>query len=111
MTKVENSIIFTGYLSPESKGRKLLEAYETEQETFKLNGKKIPLNCHVSSIGLGAHATQKGIIDLVEKVSAKKVVLVHNTPSFSFNNLYMKLREKFKDIEILQGYNNLPMYL
>lgn len=111
MTKVENSIIFTGYLSPESKGRKLLEAYETEQETFKLNGKKIPLNCHISSIGLGAHATQKGIIDLVEKVSAKKVVLVHNTPSFSFGNLYMKLREKFKDIEILQGYNNLPMYL
>lgn len=111
MTKVENSIIFTGYLSPESKGRKLLEAYETEQETFKLNGKKIPLNCHVSSISLGAHATQKGIIDLVEKLNPKKVVLVHNTPYFSADNLYMKLREKFKNTEILQGYNRLTMYL
>jgi|GEM_PF-337016 len=111
MTKAENAIIFTGYLSPESKGKKLLEAYETEQETFKLNGKKIPLNCYISSISLGAHATQNGIIDLVKKVSPKKVVLVHNTPYFSVDNLYMKLREKFKDIEVLQGYNRLTMYL
>lgn len=111
MTRAENAIIFTGFLSPESKGKKLLEAYKAEQETFKLNGKKLPLNCLVSSINLGAHVTQEGIIKLVEKVSPKKVVLIHNNSYFNTNNLYMKLKRKFKDTEILQGYNRLVMYL
>lgn len=111
MTKIENSIIFTGYLSTDSKGKKLLEAFENDQESFKINGKKIPLNCYVSSINLGAHATQNGIIDLIKKVEPKKVVLVHNNPYFSYNNLYMKLKNNFKNIEILQGYNRLTMYL
>lgn len=111
MTKPENAIIFTGYLSPESKGKKLLEAYENEQETFKLNNKKLPLNCLVSSVNLGAHVTQKGIINLIEKVNPKKVVLIHNNSYFSENNLYMKLKKEFRNIEILQGYNRLVMYL
>lgn len=111
ISKPENAIIFTGYLSPESKGKKLLEAYENEQETFKLNNKKLPLNCLVSSVNLGAHVTQKGIINLIEKVNPKKVVLIHNNPYFSENNLYMKLKKEFRNIEILQGYNRLVMYL
>ena len=111
ISKTENAVIFTGFLSPDSKGYKLLKAYETGQEKFLINGKKIPLNSYVSSVNLGAHTTQQGIINLIEKVSPNKVVLVHNNPIFSQNNLFNTLKNKFEKIEILQSYNKLVMHL
>lgn len=111
ITKPNNSIIFTGYLSPNSKGYKLLKSYNEEIEKITINEKKYQLNAKISKIGLGAHVSQNGIEELIEKVSPKTVILVHNNAILKHENLYDKLRLKYSNIEILQSYNKLVTYL
>lgn len=111
---VKNSIIFTGYLSPKSIGRRLISAYDDNLETFSINNKKVPLNAKVELISLGAHATQKGIEELIDKVEPRKVLLIHNNANFlEENNLFDKLRKKYdeKNIEINLSYNKLVTFL
>lgn len=106
-----NAIIFTGYLSPNSKGYKLLESYNKKNAHFNIKGKKFLLKAKIANISLGAHATQTGIEELIENVNPKKVILVHNNISIKKNNIYDKLRKKFEKKEIIQSYNKLRTYL
>lgn len=114
LSDIKNNIIFTGYLSPQSKGSKLLSAYNQNLENFIINGKKISLNAEINSISLGAHVSQEGIDELIEKVEPKKVLLTHYNPKYSENNtLFDRLTEKYmhKNIQIILGYNKLVTYL
>lgn len=114
LPNIQSNIIFTGYLSPQSKGRKLLSAYEQNLESIIINGKKISLNAEVDSINLGAHVSQEGIEELIDKVEPKKVLLVHHDPKYSEdNNLFDRLTTKYidKNIQFILGYNKLVTYL
>lgn len=112
LPNIKNSIIFPGYLAPNSKGAKLLKDYEKNLEYFIINGNKIEINAEVSRINLGAHTSKNGIQELIRQVKPKKVVLVHSDMACRENNLYDEIIEEFgKKIEILQSYNRLVTYL
>lgn len=73
-------IIITGYQDEESPGRKildLLEAEEDEERYLNINGLNIPIKCNVKKIGLSAHADKNEIKGVLERISARNIILVH----------------------------------
>ncbi len=74
-------IIITGYQDEESPGRQLLNLLEnTGERNLTLNGSTIPVNCRIEQVGLSAHGDKSEIMALVERLSARRIFLVHGNP-------------------------------
>lgn len=71
-------IIITGYQDEESPGRQLLNLLENpEERSLSINGSTVPVKCRVEQVGLSAHGDKSEIMALLERLSARKVFLVH----------------------------------
>jgi len=71
-------IIITGYQDEESPGRQLLNlATHPEDASLTINGSTIPVKCRVEQIGLSAHGDKSEIMALLERISARRIFLVH----------------------------------
>lgn len=75
----KNSIILTGYQDEESNGRMLLDLMEEEidKRKLKLNGKIYSVKCDVDLVGLSAHADKQEILNLLNMLKPKSVILGH----------------------------------
>lgn len=73
----KNSICFVGYTDPESPGYKIRTAKEGDMIKLARDLPPVPLRCRVESFDLSAHATREQIAGYVEKVSPKKLLLIH----------------------------------
>ena len=73
-------IVITGYQDEEAPGRKILDLLEADEESeryLSINGLNIPVKCNVKKIGLSAHADKNEIKGVLERISARNIILVH----------------------------------
>ena len=71
-------IIITGYQDEEAPGRTLLNMLNEEAEkTVTLDGTLYPVKCKVVQVGLSAHSDSAEIMSLIERLSCRRVILVH----------------------------------
>ncbi len=74
----EACIIITGYQDEESPGRQLLNLLENpEGGSLTIGGSTVPVKCRIEQVGLSAHGDKSEITALVERLSARRVFLVH----------------------------------
>ncbi len=71
-----NTILLTGYQAEESNGRKLLNTGK-----FSIEGQKVAVKCAVKSFDFSAHAGRSGLLEIMQKLKPKTVVLVHGDPT------------------------------
>ncbi|MCI9440484.1 MAG: MBL fold metallo-hydrolase [Ruminococcus sp.] len=79
LASLENAcIIITGYQDEESPGRQLLNLLENpEERTLSINGSTVPVRCRIEQVGLSAHGDKSEIMALLERLSARRIFLVH----------------------------------
>ena len=65
-------VAFTGYQAEGTPGRKL-----QDEHVLNLDGQKVDVKCGVKKYSLSAHADQKQLTGLVEKLNPNKCFLVH----------------------------------
>lgn len=74
-------IILTGYQDEEAPGRLLMNlalASAMQEETrITLDQVSLPVRCRVEMVGLSAHADQTELTGIIEKLGARRVILVH----------------------------------
>ena len=75
----DSCIIITGYQDEEAPGRMLLNLLEHQEEEQRvtLDGTTLPVNCHIEQVGLSAHGDQSELSGIIERISARKIILVH----------------------------------
>lgn len=74
----EACIIITGYQDEESPGRQLLNLLEKPEDAhLSVNGKSVPVRCRIEQVGLSAHGDKSEITALLERLSSRRVFLVH----------------------------------
>ncbi len=98
-----NTLLFVGYQSEGTRGRKLLEG----DKELKIFGKHVPFNMQVENIeGLSAHADHAELIDWLRKIKNKpeRIFIVHGEKE-SAEALQKGIRETYGwDAEIPQLY-------
>ncbi len=79
----KNAIILTGYQDEESNGRILLDLMEEEidKRKLKLNGNIYSVKCDIDLVGLSAHADKQEIMNLIDMLKPKSVILGHGEES------------------------------
>ncbi|WP_138203050.1 MBL fold metallo-hydrolase [Haloimpatiens lingqiaonensis] len=71
-------IVISGYQDEESPGRRLLNLLsEQEEKELEINGKILPVKCHIEKVGLSAHGDKSEIKGVVERLQPKELFLVH----------------------------------
>ena len=73
-------IVITGYQDEESPGRKILDLLDADEESeryLSINGLNIPVKCKVKKVGLSAHSDKNEIKGVLERISARNIILVH----------------------------------
>ncbi len=71
-------IIITGYQDEESPGRQLLNLLDDpEEKRLNINGVSIPVKCRIEQVGLSAHGDKSEITALLERLSSRRIFLVH----------------------------------
>lgn len=73
-------IVITGYQDEEAPGRKILDLMEADEESdryLNINRLNIPVKCKVKKIGLSAHSDKNEIKGLLQRISARNIILVH----------------------------------
>ncbi len=85
LAPMENAcIIITGYQDEESPGRQLLNLLTEpdlngQTRTLTLNGVTVPVKCRVEQVGLSAHGDKSEIMALLDRLSSRRVFLVHGS--------------------------------
>ena len=73
----EHSIFFVGYSDPESPAGILRRANPNDLVSLDEDEPAQPLRCHVEQFQFSAHASRESILDYIQRVAPRKVVLVH----------------------------------
>lgn len=74
-------IIITGYQDEESPGRQLLNLLnDPDEKTLTINGSTVPVRCRIEQVGLSAHGDKTEILSLLERLSSRRIFLVHGNP-------------------------------
>lgn len=73
----KNAIFITGYQDEESPGRTLLNIADNIEDTIELNGKTMPIKCHVDKFGLSAHADANEMNRFIQTLNPPHTLLVH----------------------------------
>lgn len=101
-------IVISGYQDEESPGRKLLNLLnEQEDKKLEINGKIIPVRCHVERVGLSAHGDKSEIKGVVQRVQPKELFLVHGEREIMGNfakELMLEFKGKLYTPESGEGY-------
>ena len=72
-----NTVAFVGYTDPSTPGHRIRNAKLGEQIVLDEKLPPVELKCRVESFDFSAHSTRESIADYVQKVSPKRVLLVH----------------------------------
>jgi Cft2 family RNA processing exonuclease len=75
-----HSIFFVGYADPESPAGILKSAMPEKQITIDLDQPAQRLRCHVEQFQFSAHASRESIVQYVERLRPKKILLIHGDP-------------------------------
>ena len=75
-----HSIFFVGYADPESPAGILKNARANEEVKIDPNEAPQRVRCHIEQFQFSAHASRESLVAFAERVSPKKVVLVHGDP-------------------------------
>lgn len=78
--QARHSILFVGYADPESAAGILKNARPDEQITIDPASPPQRVRCHIDQFQFSAHASRESLIAFAERLSPKKVVLVHGDP-------------------------------
>jgi Cft2 family RNA processing exonuclease len=78
--QARHSIFFVGYADPESPAGILRNARPDEQVTLDADGSLQRVRCHIEQFQFSAHASRESLIAFAERLSPKKVLLVHGDP-------------------------------
>lgn len=71
-------IIITGYQDEESPGRQLLNLLDDpDEKRLNINGVSIPVKCRIEQVGLSAHGDKSEIMALLDRLSSRRIFLVH----------------------------------
>lgn len=71
-------IIITGYQDEESPGRQLLNLLENPKGgSLTVGGSIVPVKCRIEQVGLSAHGDKSEIMALLERLSSRRIFLVH----------------------------------
>ncbi|MBN2362608.1 MBL fold metallo-hydrolase [candidate division WOR-3 bacterium] len=95
MQREENAIFFVGYIDPESPAHKILNS--EIGEIVELDGKgdhAAKLNPNIKSFRITSHSDKTQLIELVEKISPSKLILVHGDES-ALDSLKSEFSKKF----------------
>ena len=65
--------IFPGYCSPGTVGNKILNG----EKKIEVDGETIEVKCEVYYMSFSAHADQKGLLQLVNNITPKNLMLIH----------------------------------
>jgi len=75
-----HSIFFVGYADPESAAGILKNALPGEKITIDPDEAAQRLRCHIEQFQFSAHASREAIVQYVNRLAPKKVLLVHGDP-------------------------------
>ena len=75
------ALFFIGYADPASPGGRIREAAPGSLVRLEEEGPPTPLQCEVEIFNFSAHASRESIRAWVNKVTPRKIVLVHGDPS------------------------------
>ncbi len=93
-TMENGCIIITGYQDEESPGRALLNLLEETEKRMTIDGITIPVKCRIEQVGLSAHGDKSEIEMMVDRLSARRVFLVHGDRE-AINDVGKSLSEDF----------------
>jgi predicted metal-dependent RNase len=99
----KNGIFLVGYTRPDSPGHLLLEAARTGPGTEVVIDKAVgpqPVHCSVGRYRFSGHSHRRDLIQIVEQLRPKKIVLVHGETE-SRTWMYDNIRFFYPDIEVL----------
>ena len=71
--EAKNCVIIPGYCSPGTVGNKILNG----EKKIEIDGEIIDVNCEVYYMSFSAHADQKGLLQLINNISPKNLMLIH----------------------------------
>jgi cleavage and polyadenylation specificity factor subunit 3 len=96
----KNAIFFVGYVDPDSPGYQIYQSITAQTSYFMENDSYIPIDCTVKRFRFSSHARKEQLLQIIKKLSPKKLVLVHgdyeNQLQFS-----KEIQEIHKGIEII----------
>jgi len=78
--KPQHSVFFVGYADPESPAGLLRDAAPGAKVTLDPDEAAQRVRCNIEQFQFSAHATREALIDYAEKLSPRKIVLVHGDP-------------------------------
>ncbi|MFO1512587.1 MAG: MBL fold metallo-hydrolase [Verrucomicrobiota bacterium] len=73
----KQSIFFVGYADPDTPGGRLKAAKDGETFVFSPSAGRVTRNCDVQDFDLTAHANREDLLDFVDQVSPRAVLLGH----------------------------------
>jgi Cft2 family RNA processing exonuclease len=76
----QHSIFFVGYADPVSPAGVLKSARQGDMVQLDEDEPAQPLRCNIENFQFSAHASRESIIDYVQKLAPKKIILVHGDP-------------------------------
>src|SRR5947207_10008472 len=76
----QHSVFFVGYADPESPAGLLRDAAPGAKVTLDPDEAAQRVRCNIEQFQFSAHATREALIDYAEKLSPRKIVLVHGDP-------------------------------
>ena len=77
----QHSILFVGYADPLSPAGVLRNAQPGDEIALDPDGPPQRVSCQIEQFQFSAHASRESLIEYAEKISPKKIVLVHGDPS------------------------------
>lgn len=80
LERPDHSIFFVGYADPLSPAGRLRAAQPGDLVSLDEDEPAQMLRCQVEQFQFSAHAPRQALVDYIQKVAAKKVVLVHGDP-------------------------------
>ena len=83
--EAKNCVIIPGYCSPGTVGNKILNG----EKKIDIDGEIIEVKCEVYYMSFSAHADQKGLLQLINNITPKNLMLIHGD---------FEAMKKFKEI-------------
>jgi integrator complex subunit 11 len=71
--EAKNCVIIPGYCSPGTVGNRILNG----EKKIEIDGENIDVRCEVYYMSFSAHADQKGLLQLINNISPKNLMLIH----------------------------------
>ena len=72
--------MFVGYSDPHSPAGRLRAAREGDEVSLDPRRRPVRRRCQLDEFTLSAHSTREGLLDYVQRVAPKKLLLVHGDP-------------------------------